>query len=156
MADPQGVLDALAACFCAQFPDDVLCCVTAGDPTLISCCPGQAWVRVVNISPDGPTTSYAPCGPVMWIMEMELGIYRCAPTECGGPLDPLCCDAEAESAAQLLLDRAAMLRAISCCPELKEFRRSVTYGSFQIEGPTGGCIAATIRVFLRITDDCSC
>lgn len=154
MATPQEILDAITVCYCAELPDEVLCCQSAGLPTLISCCPGQAWVRLISVVPDGQQ-NYAPCGPVLWVAEFELGIYRCAPQDCG-PLDPQCCEAETEVSAQLIQDRASMMRALTCCDGTRDFRRDITYGSFMIEGPIGGCVAATLRVRVRFTDQCGC
>lgn len=157
MATPIEILDAIRTCYCELLPDEVSCCISSGEPVVASCCPGQAWVRVVNINPVGQDQQYSPCGPVMWRMQVELGISRCAPDECG-PTDPMCCVSEEIVAFDLLADRVLMLRAVACCtdPIMLEVRKGITYGAWEITGPEGGCVDATQQVFIQFIDSCAC
>lgn len=152
MATPQSILDTVRDCFCGLLPVEVLCCASAAEPVVLNCCPGQAWVRIVAIQPAAPTVEYSPCGPFSWKMQLELGLARCAPEDCGDLAS--CCEAEEEVAAQILLDRATMMRAVSCCTDLPP--RDLAYGEWLVDEPSGGCISATLQVFVKFEDSCNC
>lgn len=153
-------------CFCAQLalgpnpPDQ--CCLVAGRPAIAECCAGVAWVRMKNIYPTStfPARSQKAerCIHPVWAISIELGILRCAPETCG-PLANPCCDAEFDAVVQLLADRDAMVRTLSCClqgvpdaPQLDE----IVFGSWDIHDATGGCIGSTMDATVRLLNSCAC
>lgn len=83
------------------------------------CCSGLGWVRVVRIWPSGgdpgfPAINQDPfaCSPGSYGIELEMGVYRCAPVGTDTVL-PTC--QEWTTTTEQILEDAASMRQAWCC-----------------------------------------
>lgn len=120
---------------------------------------GQAWVRWVETAPakssgggNSAALKAAGCGAdSMFEITLEVGVYRCWPVP--GEAQPLEESEEEHAAVGMLIDAAAIRRALMCCPYLEEKQWELIR-----EEPvahSGGCtgVLAQLKV---IAADCEC
>lgn len=114
---------------------------------------GQAWVRWTETQPADMGGGKMPpeCAGGMFEFTLELGVYRCWPVPEGGPLD----EGEEELAALgMLLDAAALRRAVVCCDWDEDQQWEIDK-----EEPVshqGGCTGVVLTLKVRGSDcDCS-
>lgn len=173
--DPvKDVAEALLAYLCAELssrpnPPDI-CCLHVGDVVvqdigilLDTCCVGQAYVRVAGVypssefpAPEGGAVS--PCGLQTWAVALEMGVFRCLPSE--GSTEPMTCEQWATSATTAFSDGQALRRAACRMANLTETGTSValdlSVGQVVPAGPDGNCVGQTLLVTVQVSDDCSC
>lgn len=139
-------------------------CLRVGDvvPLLLStlddeCCRGLAWVRAVTFFPtDGlfeqqvvPSTGGV--GPLGWIVELEMGVGRCAPTPPASQL--ITCDQWTTLTEEVYDDAAAMRRAFCCF--LENHRGQTVAGVWTPLPVEGRCAGGTMTVQVR-GPECDC
>lgn len=119
------------------------------------CCAGFAWVRVVTVVPDIAPTVQDPlskCGTLVWRLDLEMGVSRCAPfgsTQAG----PTCAEL-ALAFTQQQSDAEAMREALCCFRPLIPTGRSAPTPWLPF-GPDGGCMGGAMGISLQL-DDCDC
>jgi hypothetical protein len=156
LLNPSDTLAAVQACWCELLESTVggapaQCCVVVGVPALVDCCAGFAWVRLVNAYPTTnfprPYNEATKCPLLTWALVVEVGITRCAAQPCD-PLGNACCDAEAESSAQIMSDFAAAAKLFLCgCIGLAPDQ--IVPGQVRPYGPEGGCVGLTAQATLQ-------
>jgi len=112
------------------------------------CCDGLAYVKVNQVFPSSnfpnPDEVALNCPPTEWAVDLEVGIFRCAPTGDMGQLPT--CEQWDGAATTVALDAAAMRRAVAC------FRRELEPGAYAMVrqwlpiGPQGACTGGTMVV----------
>lgn len=120
------------------------------------CCDGLAYVRIGQVYPsarfpeilEDPTN----CAIDAWAVDLEMGVFRCAPT---GDLTALAtCEAWSAAATQVQYDAAAMRAAVAC------FRSAQTPGDDLLVrpwlplGPAGACTGGTQIVSASFMQSC--
>jgi len=123
------------------------------------CCTGQVWVRLISIAPatGQRTTSYTtilPCGVTMWIVEVGIGVLRCAATidDFGRAPSPAALTADT---LQMTQDQADLSMAIQCeMTQIPQLER-LSPVSWLPLGPDGGCLGGEWRV-TTLVDNCRC
>lgn len=120
------------------------------------CCDGLAYVKVNQVFPsatfpevlDSPTN----CAVDMWGVDLEMGVFRCAPT---GAMEELpTCDQWNVATSQVHYDGEAMRRAIAC------FRGQLVPGDEVVArawlplGAGGGCTGGTQTVTASFQQSC--
>lgn len=158
IVDPQGVLDQIQVCLCAQLTDSDIpvcrCCVVAGNVALDNCCEeddceGQAWVRLVRVYPSDrfpAAGAQKTACPIQWAAVVEVGVVRCAPTLNNQGEVPTC-EELAASAAGVHADMVAMYRAVGCCGLDSD---EVVLGEWSPIGPEGGCVGGRMTATVAI------
>ncbi|WP_435111316.1 hypothetical protein [Nocardiopsis synnemataformans] len=115
---------------------------------------GQGWVRIMSITPK-PTPAKIPLGGCSggWIMRIEVGVHRCAPTGVGE--DRPTVEAKDAYAKAMMADARALMAAWACCDwhDKHEIRRGVN--EVVPVGPQGGC-GSVIVVGQVELDGCPC
>ena len=119
-------------------------------PDLDECCAGLAWVRIGQVqpggTPPGPQVEMTNCGPLNWIVTLELGVARCVPFAAAGT--------EANVLTQeqwdlMVLDQqgdfAAMVLAVTCCFASGQPLHYLI-GQWTPSDAEGGCMASTMTV----------
>jgi len=153
----------------AAGPVGALMLVPGASATTDYCCSdsgtnGQGWVRLVGITPVLATNNqtypaYGSCDANRWVVQVEMGAYRCAPTsdDDGNPPTP----DELTAAAQVLADdAAAMRRAICCLTSLPKWgpdsdtELAYTRGAWAPVPTAGGCMGGTQLFSFEINDCC--
>lgn len=161
MASTLDVLTEISNCFCAQLATTVdgapaQCCITTY-PTIVNCCDGQAWVRIVGAYPSknfpAPYNTPDKCRIDTWALQVEIGIARCAPQPCE-VTGPVCCTEDLAAVQGQVSDFEAMRRTFSCCLTVIK-HDEIIVGQFKTE-TTGGCSYATMQAVIRISDHCGC
>lgn len=116
---------------------------------------GQAWVRWVSTEPaklsSSGALSAAGCGDGTYDITLELGVYRCWPVP--GEAKPLDETDEEHAALGLLLDAAAIRRALLCCESLED--RSWELIKEEPIAHSGGCTGVSAQLKI-IESDCEC
>lgn len=114
------------------------------------CCDGLAWVRIGDefpsvVFPEQDLTA-ANCGYGVWVVELEMGIARCAPV---GDINNTPTYEEHYALAQLLEEDAAAMRRAYCC--FTTDRLTVqALGRLAKFGPEGGCVGTIATVTVQI------
>lgn len=161
MASTLDVLTAISNCWCDVLADTILgapaqCCLTTY-PNVVSCCDGQAWVRVTGAYPSKifpiPYTTPDKCRVDNWALQVEIGVARCAPKPCA-VTGPICCVEDAVAVQGQISDFEAMRRLWSCCLSVVA-QDEIIVGQYRTE-VTGGCSYATMQATIRISDFCAC
>lgn len=160
---PEDVLVNLRNCLCDEFATSPVppgtCCITAGTPVIAECCSGFLWVRLVSAWPStkfpSQDSTSSRCVAPYWAMEVEVGIARCAPEECGA-LTAACCAAELDVAMLLIDDFARIRKVLGCCLQSDTPHDDVIPGRWRVQGPQGGCITGSMTATVRWMDSCSC
>ena len=153
------VATALRDCLCERlsgdddWPPPFRCCVLAGPEAVLEmdgCCyqdtpdgprHGQAWARIAGITPAQPRSG-SPCPDDVYMVTVELGVVRCAPTVDDDGNAPSCEELESSAYGQML-DSKAMRLAATCCDGLDA--RRVTVGQW-VPLADGGCVGGTLLV----------
>lgn len=170
------VLERMRDCLCAAWDDlDVgdppaRCGIIPGrDVAADDCCDGMAWVRRVRTYPSSvenfPAELTAPdigCPDLFWVVEVGVGVLRCAPSgqEVGDSwLPPTVAELEA-AALQISDDEARVRRAVLCCFAAAPFPQEwgevvVHYGQAISVGPEGGCHGFDVTVMVG-RQNCPC
>lgn len=118
---------------------------------------GQAWVRWVSTAPgklggSSKAMAAAGCGADgTFEVTLEVGVYRCWPVP--GEAKPLDEAEEEQAALGMLLDAAALRRALMCCPTLED--RSWELIKEEPAAHSGGCTGVTAQLRV-IATDCEC
>lgn len=151
---------ALRDCWCAQLGDTVsTCCITAGEPVIVECCSGFAWVRLIGAYPSVAFPQQFAvadrCRIDTWAIQVELGVSRCAPEPCG-VLGAACCEAELTAALVQWDDFARMRRVFSCCLLASIRPDEMIPGPWRVAGPEGECITSAMTATLFVSDSCEC
>lgn len=150
---------ALKACFCTILAAEepvCSCCIQYGTEVAIDVCdPGLAWLRVVSEVPIEQTNvRCAKPDPGAWLVTLELGVARCAPTVKDNGDLPTCAEHEAV-ARKVLADKHRMLRAFACCEwaprdVYDDPARVRVLGWQPLNGPeglcTGGIVTGTVEI----------
>lgn len=119
--------------------------VTTGlAPAWDECCDGQVWVRVESLDVVGTRPvkmgmkTGEPCIRT-WRATVGIGSLRCAaPLRDDGTMPT---DSQITGdAAQVLLDQAALRRAVECCMTLSGSVTSLLLTRWNALGPDGGCV----------------
>lgn len=166
------VAKALITCFCAELAANFItdptltmpgrCCLRAGVDTILEvdergidrCCVGEGYVKIVDTYPSSafpvPDEFVAgPCQGRRFTVALELGVIRCV------PIDPSCEQADF-AVRRIAADGEAAFRSICCWatalkdpllvgPGVKWFN-----GGWTPAGPDGGCLTASMPVFVSI------
>ena len=158
------IAEDLLACLCeavAEGPNPpASCCLRPGVTVAQGlsehedeCCEGLAWVRVVDIFPSGGEAGFpnvnddtSACSPPSFGIELEMGIYRCAPT--GDHKDLPTCDDWTGTTEQILDDAASMRRAW-CCFRDGYSNNAKIVGRWRPVTVQGGCTGGTMRVMIE-------
>lgn len=162
----------LLACLCFELNSrpnpPQICCLRGGEAViqdagilLDECCKGQAYVRIVGVSPTGhggeapfpsPSTDFpvTGCGVPAWNLVLEVGVFRCAPT--GSANLPATCAAWNTAVALQQQDMVAVKAAI-CCLIATLDPQSVAIGTWEPQGPDGGCLGSTWQITVEV-DNC--
>lgn len=119
------------------------------------CCQGQAWVRLVSLTPTGfPAGQQAiRCGVNLLNAALEVGVIRCAHTIDDQGRAPTAAEMTAD--ATLTHDDAfSVLNALVCCfhPTLSHIQ-TLSIGTWTPLGVEGGCVGGQWEATLRI-DPC--
>lgn len=154
----------LLACLCeavAEGPNPpASCCLRPGTNVAQGvsefedeCCEGLAWVRVVRVFPSGgdigfPEVNQATtaCSPPSYGIELEMGIYRCAPT--GDATNLPTCDEWTAATEQVLHDAASMRRAW-CCFRDNHANDAKLVNQWIPVNVQGGCTGGTISILIE-------
>lgn len=118
------------------------------------CCEGQIWSRIIGITPAqsqrnaprGWVGNAGVCGVTHYIIEVEIGLLRCASVVDDQGQAPAAATIGAEGLATLE-DSMAILSAISC----SKFTRQI--GRYFPMGPQGGCVGGRWTFDMRL-DNC--
>lgn len=164
-----GLANKLLACLCAELATNpsppLYCCLRGGQEVAQDlgsrfgdeCCQGLGYVKVNNIYPstnfpEQDTEAYD-CVRA-WAVELEMGVFRCAPGQVGS-LVP-CADWTA-TAQQLMHDAQAMRKA-ACCLFAQLLPGTGTLpGQWTPLGPQGGCTGGVMTVLVQVAlDSCVC
>lgn len=158
----EEILTNLRDCWCEALSTHPLgapesCCLVT-NVVVADCCAGFAWVRLIGAYPatkfpaqDG---SAQKCRPDIWALQVELGVTRCAPEQCGSTGNP-CCDSELEGVILgSVEDFQRMRQVFACCLNVPS--DEVVLGRFSTADPSGGCITSTMQATIRTTDHCGC
>lgn len=111
------------------------------------CCPGLAWVRVVNAFPTTnfpqPATTNVGCPDTLFGAQLELGIARCScvPDE-NGDMSVECLD---EEAIQAGLDRSALFQ-VAICDLAGYFDCHFNLGLWNPLAIEGGCFGGVLTI----------
>lgn len=121
------------------------------------CCSGFAWVRVAGVRPVDPPPETDPgnCGTLVWQLDFEMGVARCAPTSADFPAHDAGCAAFLASAVQVNSDMDAMSRAACCLLGLTPSGRAWPQQWLPF-GPEGGCTGGIMGVSVKLDDCDSC
>lgn len=121
------------------------------------CCDGLAYVKVNQIYPSvdfpEPYESGIDCGTGSWAVDLEMGVFRCAPV--GDENTIPTCEQWTEATTQVSYDSAAMRAAVAC------FRGTLEPGQDAVVRPwlplpsEGGCTGGTQIVTVAFFDSCS-
>lgn len=164
-----GLADDLLACLCAALATNPspprYCCLRGGDEVAQDlgarfgdeCCEGLGYVKVNSIYPstDFPEqdTTAQTCIPA-WVVELEMGVFRCAPGQVG-TLVP--CATWTDTARQLMHDAQAMRMAFCCLTEALPAGTGYLAQAWAPLGPQGGCTGGTMTVLVQVAlDSCVC
>jgi hypothetical protein len=158
------IAESLLACLCeavAEAPNPpASCCLRPGVTVAQGvsehedeCCEGLAWVRVVRVFPTGSDVGFPAinddphaCSPPSYGIELEMGIYRCAPT--GDAMNlPTC--AEWTATAEQILDDAASLRRAWCCFRDNYDNSAKLVGQWAPVTVQGGCTGGTLTIMIE-------
>lgn len=159
----------LLACLCAALAPNPnpprYCCLRGGDEVAQDitarsgdeCCEGLGYVKVNGIYPSTnfpePDTEALTCVPA-WAVELEMGVFRCAPGQVG-TLVP--CETWTSTAQQLMHDAQAMRRAFCCLVDGLPAGTGVLPQGWVPLGPQGGCTGGTMTVLVQVAlDSCVC
>lgn len=164
MATAQQLIDIIEACYCAALASNpnppAQCCLVASNPVVPDCCDGSAWVRPTAVTPL-PTETATRCIPPSWVLEVELGIRRCAPSTCGN-LDNPCCASEDSAVTQTFHDRDAMTEALLCCLPgstdggLYPMMDDIIVGAWTVIDSDGACYGSRMTAQIRFYNGCAC
>ena len=143
---------------CLRAGDTVLHDIDAGTGTDKVCCPGLAYVRIGRMYPSSnfpePDTQPAKqdgCFPVMWAVELVMGVVRCVPGM-GSTAGPTCADWTL-AATHDANDLDAMRKALCCWqPTLRRGRLWLAQES-TVE-MTADCIERQLPLLLQIPKCC--
>lgn len=159
MSNLSDLMQTIQACWCEALEDSLggapaECCWVAGPPVVADCCGGYAWVRLISAYPsvDFPAqdTDAHRCPLGTFAANIELGISRCAPMPCGDT-ENTCCESELQVALVLLDDYARGRFALQCCLGLPG--DAVVLGTWQAQGPEGGCSTGVLRATIRFEEE---
>jgi hypothetical protein len=122
--------------------------IPTGLETVIdNCCPGLAWVRVINVVPTtsfpSPANTMVGCPDTLFAANLELGVSRCAAgiDEDGTiPIETL--DYEA---VQFGKDRSALIQTVICDMAVY-FECKISLGAWEPLATQGGCYGSTVQV----------
>lgn len=118
------------------------------------CCSGFGWVRVVNVNPFVPVVGSdpSPCGVMVWQVDLEMGVARCAPwgTVEAGPS----CQVLGDTTRLVLQDMEAMVAADCCLRSAVASERSAPTNWLPF-GADGGCVGGIMGVSVQV-DACGC
>lgn len=121
---------------------------------------GQAWVRLVQVpgesynrrssSSAGTSSGWGGCvsGQPFRVI-VEAGVYRCVstPADDGQPPGE---QQRTSDARELHRDVAVLWRIWECCEVLRTYGSSPELDRIEPLGPSGGCVGATMRLWLSI------
>lgn len=119
------------------------------------CCEGLAWVRPASFWPSSgpfPVQDEAPVnkgGPLSWVVTLELGAVRCAPTPEAHQIPSV---GDWNAVVQAIMDDAAAFRRAVCCfidanPAWRRGR--VLVGAWQPIPIEGGCVGGVLPVQIQ-------
>jgi hypothetical protein len=120
------------------------------------CCDGLAYVRIAQVFPsvsfpeilEDPTD----CAVDQWAVDLEMGVFRCAPT---GTLEHLAtCEQWNNAASQVQYDAAAMRAAIACFRGTLPVGDEVVVRPWLPLGPAGACTGGTQIVTASFAQSC--
>lgn len=159
--------DALLGCLVAALAENpnppTMACLRVGEEVRQDlsiyqdeCCDGLAYVKINQVYPSAsfPEILEDPtdCAIDQWAVDLEMGVFRCAPT---GTLQHLAtCDQWNSAATQVHFDAAAMRAAVAC------FRGTQTPGDELVVrawlplGPAGACTGGTQIVTASFMQRC--
>ena len=109
------------------------------------CCDGLAYVKINQVYPsttfpqilEDPTN----CAIDYWAVDLEMGVFRCAPT---GSLEQVAtCEQWNAAASQVAYDAAAMRAAASCFRDVQAPDDELLVRPWLPVGPNGGCTGGT-------------
>lgn len=122
---------------------------------------GVGWVRIIDqhLSEyvslrDGPPIDNQPCNHDVWIVDAEVGVYRCWPglTGSGTKAQLPSADTVTTAARGIVDDLAALRRSLLC----NEYLRQEDIGWYNARattlGPTGNCIGAVISASFSLME----
>ena len=152
------LLTEVASCLCSSIsdtedvPDVCFCGLLPGAEVPGDYCDGgQAWARLVGISPyvsqGGEQQGGKPCQAGDFIVGVEIGILRCAPM----PDDEGQAPSMAEQLDATLLqmkDMGVLRLVIGCCELSNDI--TVEPGDYTPIGPEGGCLGGTFTFTARM------
>lgn len=158
------IAENLLACLCeavAEAPNPpASCCLRPGVTVAQGvsehedeCCEGLAWVRVSRVWPTGSEVGFPAinddpfnCSPISYGIEMEMGIYRCAPT--GDERNLPTCD-EWTATTEQILDDAASMRRAWCCFRDNYDNSAKLVGQWIPVMVQGGCTGGTMTIMIE-------
>jgi hypothetical protein len=129
-------------------------------PNVDECCPGLAWVRIVEIYPSWDSfpaedNTWLPCGPLGYAVVLEMGSAFCMPwsdsEEGFENLDPPSGDDWLGAASTAMQHQTLMRRAAACC--FGQFQRRAV-GGWQPLSVEGGCTGGTLKVTVSVIAPC--
>ena len=110
------------------------------------CCDGYAWARLVTVT--APTTPVQSQGPTLWIIQVALGVLRCAASLDDSGNTPTAAQVTADG-VQGLADMEALARAFRCSG-----LQPLMMGSWTPTGPAGACFGGEWTATLRVPVEC--
>jgi hypothetical protein len=128
--------------------DRTLTLIPTGLETVIdNCCPGIAWVRVINVVPTvsfpSPANTMVGCPDTLFAANLELGVARCAAgIDDDGTIPIEVLDAEAVAYGK---DRSALIQTVICDMAVY-FDCKISLGAWEPLATEGGCYGSTVQV----------
>ena len=171
MADPfMEATEAVHTCVCTELnlllnPPGECCIFVGSDQEFLAslnqdrCCSGIGYVRIssyapVTVFPEAQAV-WRNCAPDQWVLMLELGVVRCAPT--GTASNLASCAEELAFARQVMDDAAALRRAILCCWKPGQpAGRQFVLGGWEAFGPQGMCGGGKMSLQIQVTCQTDC
>lgn len=154
------LLNCLCAALAANPDPPARCCLRVGDEVRQDlsvyedeCCDGLAYVKINRVYPSTDNfpeqdLTFLPCGPFAYGVDLEMGVFRCAPTSDASTLPT--CAAWTAAARQVANDQQAMRAALCCLRENLEQGAPVVIGEWTPLGPSGNCVGGTQTVTVQV------